>query len=186
MDDKDIVKMYWDRNENAIAETSSKYGGYCHTIAMNILNDPEDTEECVNDTYLNAWNSMPPHRPSMLSAFLGRITRNLSFNRYRSKRTAKRGNGEIAVILDELAEIVSGEDSVEDNFAREELLRAINVFIGTLPDKRQGMFIRRYWYSDSVKNIAEMYYCSENSISVTLTRIRKQLKEYLTERGYDI
>ena len=186
MDDKDIVKMYWDRNENAIAETSSKYGGYCHTIAMNILNDPEDTEECVNDTYLNAWNSMPPHKPSMLSAFLGKITRNLSFNRYKAKRTAKRGNGEIEIILDELAEIVSDKENVEDKMIRGELLHAIDLFLGTLSGKGQGIFIRRYWYSDSVKSIAEMYYCSENTVSVTLSRIRRQLKKYLNERGYDI
>ena len=185
-EDKEIVKMYWDRNEQAIAETSAKYGRYCTYIAMNILNDPENAEECVNDAYLNVWNSIPPHKPSMLSAFLGKIVRNLSLNRYKHIHTAKRGGNEIDLILDELGEIVSGEDAVPDIVIRKELIETINGFISTLSKEKQYMFFRRYWYSDSVKAIAAQCGRTENHISVELGRIRNKLRKYLTERGFDL
>ena len=184
MDDAQIVQLYWDRNEQAIHATSDKYGNYCTSIAKNILGNQEDAEECVNDTYLNAWNTMPPHRPSILSIFLGKITRNLAFNKYKHNHVMKRGNGEIAVVLDELAECVSGVDDVEQEIDRRELVATINSFLETLPPKKRNIFICRYWYSDSVSSIARRYEMTESNVSVTLNRLRSKLKEYLSERGY--
>lgn len=186
MEDQNIIKLYFDRDEAAISETASKYGKYCRIIAMNILGSHEDAEECVNDTYLGAWNSMPPQKPSMLSVFLGRITRNLSFNKYKYYHADKRGGGETALILDELSEIVSGEESVEDEVLERELINEINSFLNALPEHKRGIFIRRYWYSDSISSIAERYGITENAASVTLNRIRNKLREYLTERGCKI
>lgn len=186
MEDMEIVRMYWDRNERAIDETSAKYGKYCTSIAMNILNNREDAEECVNDTYLNTWNSIPPHKPSMLSTFLGKIVRNLSFNKYKHIHSAKRGGGEIALILDELSEIVSDEETVLDSVLRNELIKSIDSFIKTLSEEKRYIFIRRYWYSDSIKTISVGCRRTENSVSVELNRMRNKLRKYLTERGYDI
>lgn len=186
MEDKNIVQLYFDRNERAITETSMKYGRYCSNIAMNILNNHEDAEECVNDTYLNTWNSMPPHKPKMLSTFLGKIVRNLSFNKYKAIHSIKRGGYEISIILDEICEIVSDDENVEDCVIREELVKDINKFIDTLSKEKQYMFIRRYWYSDSITYIAKKCGRSENSISVELSRIRYKLRIYLSERGYEL
>lgn len=186
MKDNDIVKMYWDRNDRAITETSEKYGNYCKSIAMNILNDHEDAEECVNDAYLNAWNSMPPHKPNILSVFLGKIVRNLSFNKYKYNHSLKRGGHETALILDELCEIVSDKETVEDNVIKNELIKTIDEFLKTLPYEKRNIFIRRYWYSDTISDIGEQYGKSVNSVSVELNRIRAKLRKYLTERGYDL
>ncbi|MDE5569244.1 MAG: sigma-70 family RNA polymerase sigma factor [Ruminococcus sp.] len=186
MEDKDIVQLYWDRNERAIAETSVKYGRYCTSIAMNILNNHEDAEECVNETYLNTWNTIPPHKPSMLSTFLGKIVRNLSFNKYKHTHSIKRGGDEISLILDELSEVVSGKESVEDDIIRNELIKTVDDFINTLSENKRYIFIRRYWYSDNITAIANQCGRTENSIYVELSRIRKKLRDYLTERDYDI
>lgn len=186
MEDSDILRLYGERNERAIEETSVKYGRYCGKIAMNILHSREDAEECVNDTYLHAWNAIPPKMPQILSAFLGRITRNLSFNRYKSLHADKRGGGEMELILDEIAEIVSDGESAEDEMMRQELSKEIDGFLASLSEEKRGMFIRRYWYSDGVIDIAKRYGKSESTVSVTLNRIRKKLRDYLKERGYDL
>ncbi|MBR3666144.1 MAG: sigma-70 family RNA polymerase sigma factor [Ruminococcus sp.] len=186
MQDKEIVELYWNRDEKAIAETTVKYGKYCKSIAMNIVCENEDAEECVNDTYLQTWNSIPPHRPGLLSAFLGKIVRNLAFNKYKSIHSAKRGGYEVTLILDELCEIISDNESVEDHALRQEMIKDINSFIRTLPEEKQYMFIRRYWYSDSIMDIAKQCGRTENSISVELSRIRNKLRVYLIERGYDL
>lgn len=186
MEDKDIVHLYWERNERAITETSVKYGKYCKSIAINILNNNEDADECVNDAYLNTWNSIPPHKPNILSTFLGKIVRNLSFNKYKQIHSLKRGGYETTLILDELSEIVSDDESVEDAVIREEMIKTINEFIFTLSEEKRYIFIRRYWYSDSIKNIADNCDCSANSISVDLNRIRNKLRDYLIERGYEL
>lgn len=186
MDDNSIIRLYWDRNDQAIAATSDKYGHYCKRIARNILNNEEDAEECVNDTYLNAWNAMPDHWPGQLSTFLGKITRNLSFNRYRYNRTEKRGGGEITLVLDELADCVSDTDSVEQIVDRQELVRAVNLFVGNLPAVKRDIFVRRYWYADSVLDIAGDFKMKPGAVSKTLERTRKQLKTYLTERGFEL
>lgn len=184
MDDNSIIQLFWDRNDLAISATSEKYGRYCQAIAQNILGSAEDAEECVNDTYLNAWNSMPTHWPEQLAAFLGKITRNLSFNKYKHSHAQKRGGGEIALVLEELADCVSDTDTVEQIIDRLELIRSINAFLQSLPTQKRNLFVRRYWYADAVSKIARDYGMLPVTVSKTLERIRKQLKEYLTERGF--
>ena len=186
MEDKDIVKLYWERDKQAIAETSDKYGGYCKSIALNILHSREDAEECVNDTYLNTWNAIPPHRPKMLSTFLGKIVRNLSFNKYKAEHSQKRGGYETAVILDEISEIVSGKEDTENEVTARELIDEINSFIDSLREDKRYIFIRRYWYADSITYIAKQCKRSENSVSAELSRERQKLRDYLTKRGYEL
>jgi len=186
MDDTKIVQLYWDRNEQAIPVTADKYGNYCTSIAKNILGNREDAEECVNDTYLNAWNSMPPHRPSILSAFLGKITRNLSIKRYKYNTTDKRGGGQLLGVLDEISNLVSETDDVEQEFSSKELIKAIDTFLGTLSAEKRGIFIRRYWYFDSISDIANRFGMTENNISVTLNRLRLKLHNYLLERDFEL
>lgn len=186
MDDNGIIQMYWDRNDQAISATSEKYGHYCKAIAKNILNNEEDAEECVNDTYFNAWNAMPTHWPEQLATFLGKITRNLSFNRYKHNHAQKRGGGEITLVLDELADCVSDMDDVEKIIDLQELTKAINSFIKSLPTEKCNIFVRRYWYAESISEIARDYGMLQGNVSKTLERVRKKLKAYLTERGFDL
>lgn len=184
MDDGAIVRLYWDRDGRAVSATSEKYGRYCKAIAKNILNNEEDAEECVNDAYLNAWNSMPPHQPRQLAAFLGKITRNLAFNRYKRGHAEKRGGGEMPLVLEELAGCVSDADAIEQILDRQELIKAVNAFVKGLSAKKRNIFVRRYWYADSVSGIAGDYGMPPGTVSKTLERTRKQLKTYLTERGF--
>ena len=186
MEDKEIVALYWKRDEKAISETAVKYGKYCKRIALNIVCNNEDAEECVNDTYLQTWNSIPPHKPNLLSTFLGKIVRNLSFNKYKSIHSEKRGGYEVTLILDELSEIISDNESVEDHILQLEMIKEINSFIYNLSKEKQYMFIRRYWYSDSIIEIATQCRRTANSVSVELSRIRNKLRDHLIERGYDL
>lgn len=186
MDDNGIIQLYWDRNNQAIKVTSDKYGHYCKAIARNILNSEEDAEECVNDTYLNAWNSMPTHWPEQLATFLGKITRNLSFNKYKHNHAEKRGGSEITLVLDELTGCVSDTDNVEQILDRQELVKAINSFVRNLLPEKRNIFVRRYWYADSISEIAKDYGMLQGSVSKMLERTRKQLKVYLTESGFEI
>ena len=186
MEDSKIVQLYWDRSNEAIPATSEKYGRYCNSIALNILGNWEDAEECVNDTYLSAWNSMPPHRPGMLSTFLGKITRNLSINKHKYNHAGKRGNGEIELVLEELRDMVSGKDDIEQQVAAKELQKEIDTFLSGLSKQKRGLFVRRYWYMEPVPELAKQFHMSQNNVSVTLNRIRKQMKTYLEERGYEI
>ena len=164
MDDGQIVQFYWDRDERAIPATADKYGNYCTSIAKNLLGNPEDAEECVNDTYMRAWNSMPPHRPNVLSAFLGKITRNVSLNRYKQNTADKRGGGEVPAVLEEIAELVSDTDSVEQEVDRRELVKAIDAFWDRLPTEKRSLFLCRYWYFDSVSNLASRFGMTENHV----------------------
>lgn len=186
MEDAKIVQLYWDRSEQAIPATADKYGSYCTAIARNILGDPGDAEECVNDTYWKAWNSMPPNRPAILSTFLGKITRNLSLNKYKHNTADKRGGSQAEVVLDELAELVSGADSVEQELDRKELIKAIDRFLGTLSAEQRAIFVRRYWYFDHVSDLAVRFGRSQNYVSVTLSRLRLKLRNYLLERGFEL
>ena len=186
LEDNRIVQLYWNRDQEAIPATAAKYESYCASIAWNILGNKEDTEECVNDTYLNAWNSMPPHRPSMLSTFLGKITRNLSITRYRSLHTQKRGGGQAPCVLEELADCVSGKDDPASAYSRKELIGAIDDFLDSLSPEKRGMFLCRYWYFDSIPTIAFRFRKSENAVSVTLNRLRSKLRQHLLERGFDL
>ena len=184
--DSQIVQLYWDRDERAIPETAAAYGGYCFTIAHNILDSTQDAEECVNDTWLRAWNAIPPHRPSVLSAFLGRITRNLALQLFRRDHAQKRGGGEIDLVFEELSECVSGSESAEQSVNERELMRAINEFLAGQSAKKRKIFVRRYWYADSIAQIARRMHMSENSVSVTLHRMRAALRAYLEERGFAV
>lgn len=141
MNDKDIIQLYFNRDQRALSITAEKYGRYCTVIAKNILGNCEDAEECVNDTYLNSWNAIPPAKPTIFSAFLGKITRNLALNKYRYNHAEKRGNGEMAVVLDELAECVSGIESVEEEIDKRELVRGINMFLETLSPQKRKIFV---------------------------------------------
>lgn len=186
MDDSRIIELYWERDQSAILATAEKYGGYCTSIARNILENEEDAEECVNDTWLGAWISMPPHRPRVLSAFLGKITRNLSFSRFRRNHAEKRGGGELPLVLDELGECVSGRDSVEGEYDRKELLNAINEFLDGLSAEKRAVFVCRYWYADRVGDIAWRFEMTEGHVSVTLTRLRRKLREHLAKGGFEL
>ena len=186
MEDRQIVALYWQRDPNAIPATDRKYGRYCKTIANNILNSAEDAEECINDTYLNAWNAMPPHRPSVLATFLGKITRHLCFDRFRRNCAEKRGGSEIDLALEELGECVSGTETPEDAYCRKELIGEINAFLNTLPQKSRDLFLCRYWYTFSIKEIAKRFSMTENNVSVILNRTRSKLKDHLAQRGYEL
>lgn len=186
MDDTQIVRLYWDRNEQALTATADKYGRYCASIAENILDSKEDAEECVNDTYMSAWNAIPPRRPNILSTFLGKITRNLSLNRYKYMTADKRDGGKAPAVFDEIAELVSGTDSVEQEINRRELVNAIDAFLDELPADKRGIFVSRYWYFDSIPVIASRFGMTENHVSVALSRIRSKLYKYLIERGFEL
>ncbi len=186
MEDKDIVQLFWDRNEQAIKESSDKYGAYCNTIAYNILKDSSDTEECVNDTWLRAWESIPPQKPSKLSAFFGRITRNLALDRYREMHRKKRGGSEKELVFDELEEVVSGSEDPETMYLRKEMIDEINVFLKSLNIEKRSIFVLRYWYAFSLPEISKRINMSEKNISVILSRLRKQLKQYLLGKGYEL
>ncbi len=185
MKDKEIVELYWARSENAISETDAKYGRYCHYISYQILYNDSDAEEIVNDTYLKAWNTIPPNRPVPLKPYVGMISRQLSFNAYEAKNTQKRG-GQIETVLDELAECIPDGDSGEDIGASIALRDALNKFILSLPNKTQKIFVRRYWYSSSVAEIAEEYGMTENHVGVLLFNTRKKLKKFLCKEGFEV
>ena len=183
MDDKAILDLYWSRSEKAISETDTKYGAYCFTIAYNILNNREDSEESVSDTWLAAWNSMPPKRPAVLSAFLGKITRYISLDHWKKRSRLKRGGGEVELCLEELGDCVSGRESAEDALIRKETLAAVNHFLGSLSETERKVFLCRYWYLDSVQDIAEHFGFSPNRTSVLLRRVRQKLNAHLTKEG---
>ena len=183
MEDTQIVDLYFARSEQAIKETDTKYGGYCYSIAYNILTNQEDSEECVSDTYLSAWNAMPPRRPSVLAAFLGKITRNISLDRWRKYRAFKRGAGQVEIALEELQECVSGEESAEEKAIRREILASLNRFLGTLNDAERNVFVCRYWYLDSTEEIAEKSGFSVSKVKSMLHRIRKRLNAQLEKEG---
>jgi len=185
MDDKQIIALYWARDEAAIPATAEKYSGYCGSIARNIVDSREDAEECLNDTWLGAWNAMPPHRPSVLASFLGRITRNLALNRWQAARTRKRGGGEFPLVLEELGDCVSGIETPESAFDRKALGEAIENFLHTLSPKQRSLFIARYWYAEPVQTIARRWGMGENAVSAALRRTRLKLRDHLTERGFE-
>ena len=183
LEDSKIIDLYWARKEQALAETDAKYGNYCRTIARNILRNFEDTEECVSDTWLHAWNSMPPQRPGILSAFLGRITRNLSFDRCKYRQADKRGGGALPLALDELGECIPSAQRVEYALEQKELAAVIDRFLRTLPEKDCNLFLRRYWYVDSISVIADRYGMKENTVKSILFRTREKLRKFLGEEG---
>ncbi len=186
MKDSEIVNLYWRRNEEAIRQTQQKYGAYLSKVAYNILSDFEDSKECVNDTYLAAWKSMPPHRPDILSTYLGKITRQLSIDVFRKKKSAKRYTSEYAISLDELGDTFSDGTTPENVFDGKMLDAAINRFICALPDDVQRAFVGRYFFLDSIKDIAGYCGMKEGKLKSLLYRTRKQLKSYLVKEGFDV
>ena len=184
MEDNRIVDLYWHINEKAINETATKYGKYLHSISYHILLNDEDAKECVNDTYNDAWQSMPPHRPSILSTFLGKITRRISIDLWRKHSADKRGGGEVALALDELDECVSGNSNVENEIERQELQQKLNAFLMGLPRLERQVFMCRYWYMDSVSDIAKQFDFSESKVKSMLFRTRNKLREMLKKEGY--
>lgn len=184
MEDYKIVALYWKKDENAINETSRKYGAYCFAIADNILHNKEDSEECVNDTWLKAWNAMPPQRPTKLQIFLAKITRNLSFNRFNARSAEKRGGGEIILVLDELAECLASETDIASEYEAKELGQCIRSFVRLLSERDGNIFVRRYFFTESISQIARKYGLTENNIMVILSRTRKKLKVHLVKEGF--
>lgn len=183
MEDRDIIALYLERNQEAIAETEKKYGRYCYAIAYNILYNAEDAEESVNDALMNAWNSIPPHTPTVLSAFLGKLTRYVSLKKWRYARTQKRGGGETALAYEELSDCIPGGKSVEEELQEKELAEMIDRFLDELPAVERRLFICRYWYFDDISTISKQFGFSSSKVKSMLHRIRKKLLSSLSEEG---
>ena len=184
MDDKQIVDLFFERNENAILETEKKYSRYVNYIAANILPTKEDCEECVSDAYLRLWNSIPPAKPDCLRSYIGTVTRNLALDRY-DKSTAQKRKGGVELVYDEIAECLpdtSGQD-LTDSLS---LKNAINKFLGTLNQRKRIVFMQRYWYLSSVKEIAELNGLTENNVKIILMRLRAKLKKFLEKEGINV
>lgn len=186
LEDSQIVALYWQRSETAIGETQRKYGGYCAAIARGVLHDPQDEEECVNDTWLRAWNAMPPKRPGKLAAFLGKITRNLSIDRLLHRTAQKRGGGEAQLALDELQDCLPARTSVEAECDNHALAAALDSFLAALPETTRTLFLRRYWYLTPIKTIAAQMNMNENTAASTLRRTRMALKDHLEQEGIEL
>ena len=184
MNDARIIDLYFSRDEEAITQTDIKYGRYCYCIAYNILTNKEDAEESVSDTYMTAWSAIPPRRPSVLSAFLGKITRNLAIDRWRERVAAKRGGGEITLALEELGDCVAGQHNVEMEYERKEWIRAYVKFLDALPVTERRVFLRRYWYVDSIDTIAKEFGFSQSKVKTMLHRTRAKLRKQFAEEGF--
>lgn len=186
MNDRDIVGLFLERDESAIREVSAKYTSYCSKIAANILGSYDEAEDCVNEALMKAWESIPPHEPEILSTYLGKLTRNIAINRRRRTLAGKRGRGEADAVFEELSELVGGGESAERLHDYKALVHDINVFLYTLPEMKRNIFVCRYWYCDSVPEIAAEFDISKNKVYITLNRVRKSLLEYLRKRGYEL
>ena len=184
MEDAQIIDLYWQRSDQALTETERKYGRYCYAVAANILGDALDAEECVNDTYLAAWNSMPDNRPASLPPYLGRITRNAALTRITERRAQKRGGGQSPVKLDELAEILPGGERPEQAFETKALSERINTFLGTLSEEERTVFVGRYWYAMPVETLARRLGFTRSKTAAMLHRTRKKLRAQLTKEGW--
>lgn len=183
MEDSQILALYFARSENAIQETDRKYGRYCYRIAHSILDSRQDSEESVNDTYLSAWNSIPPRKPARLSTYLGRLTRNISIDRWRGTNAQKRGGGEAALALDELSQCVSGQPGIEDAMVQKEVIAGLNRFLASLSEDERTVFLCRYWYVNSMEEIARKTGFSLGKVKSMLYRTRKKLAANLQKEG---
>lgn len=182
MEDSRIIELFWERAEDAISETDRKYGKYCYAIAYNILHSDPDSEECVNDTYLRAWETMPPQKPNALSAYLGRITRNLALNRLSYKAREKRAEGYVAV-LDEVGEMLPDTSTMPEGADDVALREAINSFLRSLDANTRIIFVRRYWYNSAIAEIAADYSIPVGTVKSTLSRTRKRFRDHLEKEG---
>lgn len=183
MEDHEILDLYFARSEAAITQTDAKYGGYCYSIAYNILTNNEDAEESVSDTYYAAWKAIPPKRPAMLSTFLGKITRHISINRWHSRSAYKRGGGEMTLALEELEACVADRMDVEKDYAQKETIRAFRRFLDMLPETERNVFLRRYWCVDTIEDIANSFGFSQSKVKSMLLRTRKKLRAALQKEG---
>ncbi|MBR4205077.1 MAG: sigma-70 family RNA polymerase sigma factor [Clostridia bacterium] len=183
MEDSQIVELFFKRNETAVSETEKKYGAYCGAIAERILSSREDAGECVNDALLAAWNAIPPHRPENLRTFLGKIARRLALKKRRDQNREKRGGGAVDLSLEELDECVPSDGHIDDALEAQELTRIIDMFLETLPADERRVFLRRYWYFDSVAAIAERYGFGESRVKMMLKRTRDKLAARLAKEG---
>lgn len=183
MTDYDIVKLYHDRLEKAISETDKKYGAYCTAVADNILHNKLDADECVNDTYLRAWNSMPPQWPDHLRTYLGKITRNLAINRFKHYAAEKRGKGQTHLVLSELEGCLPSGNDTEKAYNEILLVKALESFLKSQPKEKRNIFLRRYWYLCPIKEIADNFSMSESKVTSLLFRMRNKLKEHLEKEG---
>lgn len=184
MEDKMIIDLYFKRDESSIKETDLKYGRYLRSISFNILYNDFDAEECLNDTYLKTWNCIPPTRPVIFSAFLAKINRNISINRYKKKNAEKRGGGQYEAALEEIENIFSLNDTDTSN--DNDVAEAINRFLKNIEKEKRIMFVRRYWYFDSISKIAERMGYKESRVATDLFRIREKLKTFLKNEGIDL
>ena len=183
MEDVKIIDLYFARDTQAITETDEKYGKYCYSVAFNVLNNREDSSECVNDTYNVAWNTIPPNRPTILSAFLGKITRNLSINRLKQRKSKKHGGGQYEYVYEELATLIASNESVEDSYNEKYLIEVINKYLESISEEKRKIFVGRYWYMNSISDIAHKLNISESKVKMILLRTRKQLKIILEKEG---
>ncbi len=186
MKDREIVALYLERNEDAIEASENKYGKYCFFIAHNILGNTEDSEECVNDTYMKAWNSIPPHKPEKLSTFLGKITRNLALDILEKKSAKKRGNNILSLVLEELHECIPSPVSAENAVDKLQLIENLNCFLKTLSVENRKIFLQRYWYMMPVKEIAKENDFTESKVKMSLMRTRESLRIFLEKEGVQI
>lgn len=184
--DKEIIGLYQARSETAIAESNAKYGAYCFAVADNILNSREDSDECVNDTWLHTWNVIPPKCPDKLRLFFAKITRNLSVDRLRKMTSKKRGKGELTLALEELEECVPGKGSVEETVDEKHLSILIDEFLRTVPKRDRQFFLRRYFFTETVSEIASRFDVNENVVSVSLHRTRTKLRSHLEKEGFNV
>ena len=186
MEDSEIVALYFQRDERAIDETARKYGKYCFSIAHNILGSREDAEEAVSDTYLGAWATIPPHKPVVLSTFLGKIARRTAIKRWQMNRTQKRGGGELPLALEEQSEFLSGGQNPEETIENAELAKLLNEFLHTLPKTERAVFVCRYWYLDPIGDIAKRFGFSQSKVKSMLARTRKKLHIMLQKEGITV
>lgn len=184
MNDIKIIELFFERSESAISELSAKYGNLIFKISENVLNNRQDAEECVNDTYLSVWNSIPPEKPASLMSFVCRIARNISVDRYRYNSSKKRGVYDLC--YDELRECIPSSETVESLFEEKELGELIDIFLDTLDKKNRLLFVRRYWYMDSFRDLASETNLSQGAVRTRLSRIRDKLKEFLESRGVSV
>ena len=183
MEDEMIIDLYFERNESAISETAEKYGNYLYKIAFNILSDNEDSEESVNDTYMSAWNTIPPEKPNVFSAFLSKITRYISLNRYRAGKAEKRGGGEIDTAFEEIEECVPDKSNIYDEIETKELAEIISDYLKKLPETERKIFVCRYYYLDSLSDISKQFGFSKSKVASMLHRTRKKILSHLEKEG---
>ena len=184
MNDAEIVKLYFDRDEEALAQAKKLYGNYCLSVARNLLRDERDAEECINDALLASWRSIPPQKPENLKAYLGKLTRELAIDRLRINDAKKRGESAAAACFEELEEVLAGEN-VEETMLDKELASLISRYLRSKEEEARGFFIRRYWYCDAIKEIARRYDCGKSKVKMTLKRMRAELNEFLKKEGYN-